>query len=329
MPSHDPMDAALPRVMRAAQANPAGCDRELAAAYVERRLRPAERQSFEAHLAACAACRALVVTLAQEFLPEAAELPDAIAAPRHWWSWRWWNWKWLVPAMAGVVLVASAVLYQREQLLRRTAPISQPVTQNKAIAEAPPPAPPAATTAPPAATTALQRRVRRTDELKKVPLPAGEPAPSIALKDKEVAATKRKVLALRPVSGEAGREEARQEAAAPAVAGAVVISPAPPAAAPAANAVKARDSAAISSVVLNERSFSPLPNGAPLRHYVQRDDRVWAVSDGGRIFRSTDAGRTWTKLASPTTADLVKVEWESETSLVVVDKEGNRYRLRP
>ncbi len=72
-----------------------------------------------------------------------------------------------------------------------------------------------------------------------------------------------------------------------------------------------------------------LPDGAPLRALARSGNRIWAVSDGGRIYRSLDAGVTWEKLPSPTQNDLVSVDLESETSLMVVDKAGNRYKARP
>ncbi len=75
--------------------------------------------------------------------------------------------------------------------------------------------------------------------------------------------------------------------------------------------------------------LAALPEGAPLRQFTQRGPLVWAVSDGGRIFRSTDSGQTWTKLESPTTNDLVRVVWESESGLLVEDKQGQQYRIKP
>jgi len=72
-----------------------------------------------------------------------------------------------------------------------------------------------------------------------------------------------------------------------------------------------------------------LPGNAPLNHWVLQGSRLWAVSNGGRVFRSNDGGRSWERLESLTTADLVRIELESETSLVVTDRQGNRHRLAP
>ena len=72
-----------------------------------------------------------------------------------------------------------------------------------------------------------------------------------------------------------------------------------------------------------------LPDAAPLPAFTMSGDRIWAVSDGGRIFRSTDGGKTWQKLDSPTNEGLVSVTIESETRLVVTDRQGAQHRLRP
>lgn len=78
------------------------------------------------------------------------------------------------------------------------------------------------------------------------------------------------------------------------------------------------------------QGLSPLPDGVPIRSWIQHDGRLWAVSDGGRIFRSEDAGRTWRPIPSPTTEDLVSVKWDAATSsLLLEDKQGRQYRAEP
>ena len=70
-----------------------------------------------------------------------------------------------------------------------------------------------------------------------------------------------------------------------------------------------------------------LPDGAPVTHFAVSGNRIWAVSTAGRVYRSLDGGKTWVKLPSPTTADLVRVELESETMLKVVDARGVEHKL--
>jgi len=73
-----------------------------------------------------------------------------------------------------------------------------------------------------------------------------------------------------------------------------------------------------------------LPGGAPLRAMIAHDNRTWAVSDSGKIFRSLDSGRTWIAIPSPTAEDLVSIRWDPATnSLMVRDKQGREYQAQP
>jgi hypothetical protein len=73
-----------------------------------------------------------------------------------------------------------------------------------------------------------------------------------------------------------------------------------------------------------------LPGGAPLRAMTAHDNRTWAISDSGKIFRSLDFGRTWIAIPSPTAEDLVSIRWDPATnSLLVRDKHGREYKAEP
>lgn len=304
MPTPDPIDAALRNVLRSGEKSPAPpCDAELAAAYVERRLQPPERERFESHMAQCSGCRALAAMLAQELPPEAP------APARGWFQLRW-----AVPAMAGIVLIGSVVLYQRNWILdRRTTPhVAQ-------VAVRPAPEPPATLTAPaeepkspvqkaPAAERRLARR--ETDDLRSRARSDAPPQESV------------QVAAAPPPAAPAALLDSDQAVA---VAGGAIQVPAAPQRANArAGGAAAYQAAKMAKLV------SPLPDGAPLNAVAEHDGKTWAVSTGGRIFQSTDAGRTWTKVISPTTADLVRIRWDAQASLFVVgDLQGNEYRVKP
>ncbi len=364
------MDAALRKALRAA-GRADGCDAELAAAYAEGRLKGADRERFESHIAACTACRALATAMLDEMAPPA---PPAAPVP----FWMWLRWQWAVPAMAGVLIVGSAVYYQRIQTTARQAPLAQIAldrqqareeTRPVAIPVEPPPAKPASNQI-----AAPRRRVAAQP-----PAPAAEapppPPPRVqaeefrAMKDaaagqdvaSRLAKNRRDEAAegerSKPVAtAEVGQQKKQEEFVTTAPAAAAP--PPPPLNAAKEKAADLRESddknkavaakgvvggvagAATDSVQvfsgarrqqLQQASFGAyvLPNGAPVRAVAQSGNRIWAVSDGGRIFRSTDGGHTWQQLKSPTKADLTSVELESETSLLVIDKQQNRYRARP
>ena len=107
----DAIDRELSRAFRAQRGTAAHgphLDAEGAAAWFERRLDPAVSSSYEAHLAACPDCQALVATLARI-------TPDAEPAGTGWWSRL--RLPWLVPAAAtaAAAIVIWAVLPQRAQ----------------------------------------------------------------------------------------------------------------------------------------------------------------------------------------------------------------------
>ena len=88
---------------------------ETLAAYAEGGLARAERQRFEAHLAACQECQQAVVRLVR-LTPRSGDLAAARRqpAPRA----GLFRWRWAVPALAGIVLVGSFVYWERERIAR-------------------------------------------------------------------------------------------------------------------------------------------------------------------------------------------------------------------
>jgi hypothetical protein len=317
------MDAALRKAMRSAQKPHTGCDAELAAAYAEGRLKAGERERFEGHIAECTACRALTTAMLEELAPAAASPPRVPAL--------WWRWQWAVPAMAGIVIVGSAVIYQQT---RMEAPKTQmAVDRLETRSNVAPAEVPAAKPAPADRERAAARRsvapatparelkddaVNRRDELAVATEPARQK------QEQEQFVTAPVSVAQAPASGfkEKGADVREYDKK---VVGAVVGGVAGPAKEEFTGARRQQ----LQKLQQAAAGAYALPDAAPLRAFTASGDRIWAVSDGGRIFRSTDGGKTWQKLESPATEDLVSVTLESETSLVVTDRKGNQHRLRP
>ncbi|HYM10931.1 MAG TPA: hypothetical protein VEU62_09365, partial [Bryobacterales bacterium] len=256
----------------------------------------------------------------------------------------WWmlNWRWAVPALAGVAIVGSVVYYQREQVLeRRTAAL--PAAQT-AAAPSPPAAPAVAPAAqPPAREEApsadLPRRAAARARKDASPLPAAERAPGPAPASSVTEAELRKKQNAR---GFVAGAPVTPPAAAPVPAPGAIGGVAPTAEKTAAVRDETSDAAsakvtaglagarAQSAALTNRLDLLVLPGGARPRSLLEHDSRLWAVCDGGRIFRSADHGRTWTSIESPTTADLVSVKWDAERNLLLVtDRQGAEYRVKP
>jgi hypothetical protein len=336
-PADRATDAALRQVLRAT-GPVAGCDAELAAAYGEGRLHGAERRQVEAHLAECAACRGVATELLQERAPEerAAEPAPARA---------WWRWQWAIPALAGVLVVGSVVFYQREQVLRQTsAPVAaRQVAQLEGASEPARDQPVLQLPQQPAAADALRQRAKRA---------AAEPAAPPAAIEEFRDARGQVAEAEQLKDGREAAVSAPTDEVARANKVANAVAPPAPKAAPAAPPAAVGGAIQLESGTAGARrqeagsldkeksvallagradvAPAPLPEGAPLRALARDGERLWAVSDGGRIFRSTDAGRTWARLASPTTADLAAVRWDPQgRTLTVQDRNGRAYRVEP
>ena len=57
------------------------------------------------------------------------------------------------------------------------------------------------------------------------------------------------------------------------------------------------------------------------------DTVAWAVGHGGAVWRTLD-GRAWTRVAGPSTADLVAVVAQDAESAIVTTLEGQRFVTR-
>ncbi len=300
------MDAAIRAALRCEDERPPGCDAELAAAYLERRLGPQERQRFETHMAECAGCRALTAALAPELMPETAEPAPASHV---------WGWRWAVPAVAGLVIVGSVVYYQRTPPV---APAKQQAVAVGTIAERPAVVDQPATTKPPQKPPAERKRSPAAGvsavkvETPAPPPPAQAPAPAAVEEAQQLRGAGQ--AATQPVAPQKEKFAERREAVR-------LLSTSADSAAPAGG---------VAAALRLSSQLSPLPEGALPKAMVEHDGTLWAVSDGGRIFRSGDRGRTWMKVESPTSNDLLKVKWDAQKNLLVVeDKQGNRFELRP
>jgi hypothetical protein len=344
-PSDRATDAALRQVLNATRPI-AGCDVDLAAAYAEGRLHGTERRRVESHLAECAACRRVATELLEEGTPQA---PVAKPAP----VLAWWRWQWAVPALAGVVIIGSVVFYQREQVLRQAAaPVaarqvtqvdgaSPPVFEDRKFAQnrsvLPPQQPAPQVLRQRAKQAVVEPASPRTPTEEFRAAQAGQVAEAEQLKDgrdadeskpaDELARANKKVAnAVAPPAPQAA--PAAPQAA---VGGAIQAErDAAGARRQEAASFDKEKSVALLAGRLDAAAPAPLPEGVPLRALARDGARLWAVSDGGRIFRSTDAGRTWARLASPTTADLVAVRWDAQArTLTVQDRNGREYRIEP
>jgi len=115
-------------------------DPELLAAFCEDALAGQAHDDMERHLASCASCREAVARLVR-LAPRPAIAAAAASAP-------WWRqWVWAAPALAGVVLVGSFVMFNRQRIVEAPQTVARemplPVTPpaEKAVEPEQPPKP--------------------------------------------------------------------------------------------------------------------------------------------------------------------------------------------
>ncbi len=332
MPAND-MDGALKRVLESSAGRMSGCDPEQNAAYVEGRLRPAERRSLEAHLADCTDCRRLVTDWLAETMPEPAAVPHPART----------GWRWALPALAGVAAVGSVVLYYRphrpvlvrpEVKLEAPAPSPPPASAANAAVKAKP----AGRAAEPALADKPARPLPAVDALREErsltapaalpPVTQAAPLPPAAPQLPPVSQSAQSSRFVQEAPQLERQNAAREVAAAPAAEGAAGALAADERRD--AGLKKARAAGALSYRRQAEASAAPLPDGAAVRSQVRRGLQVWAVSEAGRLYRSGNGGATWQPVSTPAQSPLVRVEWDGDTPAVIVtDKDNRTYRIQP
>lgn len=145
-------------------------DPELLAAFAEDALTGKPREEMEIHLAACAACREAVARLVRLAPREGTPALPAKAPPF------WKRWAWAAPALAGIVLVGSFVMYNRERIVEQAKPAEVRVPTPPAVADQEPPAKPTE----PAASSEPARRSTAKPRSEAVPAPPPAKGPTPA-----------------------------------------------------------------------------------------------------------------------------------------------------
>lgn len=325
------------------------------AAYVERALPAAEREAMEAHLASCARCQDALALLAG--MPDAAAAPSPAAA---WWRAGWK--RWLVPATAVATGLILYVALKPEPPLR-TAPPSSGQVALSVPAQAPVPEAPAATGAGGEA-MAGAAAPRKERALEAEPRPKGATPPVEAQTNKAAAAGERR---LAEAPGRTATDAmAKQEAPPAQVTALADARPAAPPAAPAPAAAEAEAkkpaeqaeaapgvaAGAVGGVargaegVAFRQQASKLSTEAPARPESRGPlvvaspgnppQALWRLEDGGRIFGSTDGGKTW-RLQRPGGGELLAASSPSRTvcwavganGLVLRTTDGATWEARP
>jgi Photosynthesis system II assembly factor YCF48/Putative zinc-finger len=364
----------LPNSMRDALARQAAGDAhpssEVLAAFVEHSLPSRESQRITDHLARCADCREVVFLASaaaeepageeQELMPDEAvpRISPALqaktkeaapASPRRGWKWRW---AW-IPAAA--VLLLSALLIQRSQLVKNA---PQP---SEMIARKEPPS--SATSAPP--TAAVPPAPESPANLvRQKPLSKSAPARSnqaSASGTSSVAASR----AAGQLPSELGERVSLEPPSPPAPNAAILEYKHEPAAIPRENSFVASETQSASDLAVKSQSAREKPQVGLLPAVVtQRQwrvtsdghlehstasgtwtpvlaeqpakfravsvvgDNVWAGGSGGVLFHSTDGGQTWKKdqiSSNVETGAIVSIRFSDERHGIITTDAGSRW----
>ena len=336
---------------------------ETLAAFVERTLPQAEALAFEQHAAGCARCQQALAVIAS--MPvEAAPTADTASAPARW--ARWFDWRWLAPLGAiGGIAIAVSVVAGPAPANRIDVAGGAGVSRATPDVEALPPAAPKSmanseATASPAADVEGQASVMagppppaspnpvRSGEAAAPPVAASVEAPvpaeaspsSVAPSRAERRAADAATLAEAGAAPEMARakrlpphEETSPPSAPAAPVAQVTMSPPPP-------SVVAGSVPAPSPEVAPAPAALPAagvgPAGQAKAAYATGVAPVrWRVGPGGRLERTTDAGRSWQPQASGVTADLLasdtvsaRVAWAvGAAGTVLRTTDGERWDL--
>ncbi|MGE0812716.1 MAG: hypothetical protein AB7O28_09160 [Vicinamibacterales bacterium] len=294
-------------------------DAEDLALYAERQLGAAERGLVEPHLHSCERCQAIVAA----YEAASADAPDRLVSPAARvtaagpWTWLA-GWRWLVPVASLAAVAVIAVWIGRPAPADRPAPTAagaleatQAARQQAPLEEAPasPPAP-------------VDTRLADAPAPTRTAQPPAAGGATAATEAKQVASAER----------QDALERSRLSQARVAV-----NAPAPPAAAaPAPSAVavpaaKAEDLAAART----ERARENVNAGAPAPEPAADAAGVralgaamaaspWRVRDG-RLERTADGGRTWTRVDVPTTEAFTSVTVRAPDRIVATTVSGRTW----
>jgi hypothetical protein len=305
----DTRDQAVERLLRRsleigsrAEASPDCLDAETFAAWTDGTLRGAALATVEAHVAGCGRCQSMAAIM----MHHAPASPEATP---------WWRKSlrsaWLVPLTAGAAAVALwSVVPNRPPLPAQptasVAPAEQTLPESKAQSE-------------PALADRLEARADK------------DSADGRRQTAEERPQTERK--AAKPASNESRLERpAAAAAATDAAAGTRPLPSTPSATAPAAPAAPAGAPArpaaeAESPARTREVAGALMKQDAFAREVSSRDPAVrWRLGAGGAIDRTEDGGKTWTRLSTGVTAELISGASPSPSICWVVGRNGTVLR---
>ncbi len=149
-------------------------DAELLAAFAEDALAGRSRVEMESHLAACSPCREAVARLVR-LAPRpvvAAPVPQVAG---------WKRWVWAAPALAGVVLVGSFVMFNRQRIVEPPRMIASQQTAAPSTVPQPPAAEPRANESARPEAAAKSPRRASSDVKEEARAAAPTPAPPVSV----------------------------------------------------------------------------------------------------------------------------------------------------
>lgn len=323
-----PLPNALRQELARSQTTGAHPDADLLTAFCENALLAREREDILAHLAGCAACRAIVhlaETPASELVPAAAA---SSRSPR-----RLWVPLFAAAGFAAVALVTVIVLHRPSTA--RTAPVEvasnpragAPAPQAAIATPVPRPAPPGAKKAALARPAAPEKPQVTGEQTRSSPAQAA-PAATMDLVQTQ---QQYQQQALQQAASQAQQAKVAPEAKASQAHSVTSFGETTPAAAGAIAAEPLRAHWRLSTTGEVERAIADGPWQTVLatpkmRVILVAGADVWAGGDDLRLLRSADNGNTWTPVTLPAksaaTHSIVHIVAQSPASLTVEADDG-------